>query len=123
MLCMKCHRCKTQGRLRYCEVCVSANTRRQRKQRLTPRELIRGTKWYYDRMPELVGIVDCIVTGGYVHLEIPNEHGQFFWISTIEEFMKVWTKIEPQSDLDRTVVEHAEETKRVPLNGQISFLK
>lgn len=122
MICRKCRRNETGSKLRVCEECVSANTKRARTARLTPPDLVRGSRWRFRRAPSIEGIVDAVHVGGYVHLEIYNDFGEFTWKSTIEHFLKAWEKIKPQSDLDREVEDHANQTRRVPLQGQKSLL-
>ena len=80
------------------------------------------SRWRFKRTPSIEGILDAVHVGGYIHLEIYNDHGEFTWKSTIEHFLKAWEKIEPQSDLDREVENHVKNTRRIPLEGQKSML-
>jgi len=88
-----------------------------------PKGVIRGQRWQYNRAPEITGVIDVIQIGGYVHVAIEDDGGEMTWISRLNEFLARWTRVEPQSDLDREVVMHIEQTRRVPLSGQRSFLK
>lgn len=119
---MKCIRCGYEfpdnGRLRLCHDCVGENTRRQRRPRLTPKELVRGTRWRYKFVHEIEGILDSVHSGGYVHVEIPNQYGEFTWISTVNDFLKAWDQVVPQSDLDREV----KKMQHAPLSGQLTML-
>ena len=121
MICRKCKVNYTTGNLRVCDECVSVNTRRQRRERLTPPEVVRGSRWRYKRIPLIEGILDSVHAAGYIHLEIADELGEFTWRSTIDHFLQAWEKVEPQSDLDREVENHLNKTRRVPLQGQKSI--
>lgn len=94
MICIKCHRNITLGCLRHCDNCISKNSRRQRRKRITPKNLVRGTRWYFNRAPEIRGVVNAVHTGGYVHLQVDEKNGDFTWISTVDDFLLSWTKIE-----------------------------
>ena len=123
MICIKCKQNSVDGRrARICDECLSDDTRRYRRRRLTPEGLVRGTHWRYKRVPMIEGIVDSVLAAGYVHLEIADELGEFTWKSTIEHFLQSWEKIEPQSDLDRQVQDHVNQMRHVPLRGQKSLL-
>ena len=122
---MICIRCK-QNAVRT----ANASLRRMRQREhetategtsFTPPELIRGSRWRFKHAPSIEGILDAVHVGGYIHLEIYNDLGEFTWKSTIEHFLEAWEKIEPQSDLDREVDDHVKNTRRVPLDGQKSL--
>jgi hypothetical protein len=85
--------------------------------------LVVGSRWTYNRFPAIAGILDCVLPEGYVHCVVIEGCGDFVWKSTIQDFLKSWTRVMPQSDLDRDVARHAQETRRIPLPGQQSFLK
>lgn len=103
MKCMKCNNEMENRRFRVCENCLSENTRRARRPRLTPKELARNTRWYYNRIPSVRGTVDCVHTGGYVHLQVDDNNGHFTWISTIEDFMSSWTRIKQNDYVALTI--------------------
>ena len=121
MICIKCKHNETGSRIRLCDECVSKNTRRQRRPRLTPPGVNRGTRWRYKRIPLIEGILDSVHSAGYVHLEIADELGEFTWKSTIEHFLEAWEKVVPQSDLDHEVENHVNQTRHAPIAGQRSL--
>jgi hypothetical protein len=96
---------------------------RTSKQRASPPGLVVGSRWTYNRFPAIVGILDCVLPEGYIHCVVIEDCGDFTWKSTIQDFLKSWTKVIPQSDLDREVATHAQATRHSPLPGQRSFLK
>ena len=107
--------------MRVCDECLSKNTRRQRRPRLTPAGVVRGTRWRYKRVPQIEGILDSVHSAGYIHLEITDELGEFTWKSTIEHFLQAWEKIVSQSDLDHEVENHVKNTRRALIAGQQSL--
>jgi hypothetical protein len=96
---------------------------RIRRPRKHPEILTVGSHWTYNRFPAIVGILDCVLTEGYIHCSVVENCGDFTWKSTIEDFLKSWTRFDPQSDLDRDVARHVQQTQRISLPGQRSFLK
>jgi len=88
-----------------------------------PKDVVRGQKWRYNRAPEIVGVIDVIQIGGYVHVAIEDNDGEMTWISRLQSFLQAWTRVEPQSNLDREVVEHVKKTRRVSLQGRRLLLK
>ena len=118
MLCRKCERNQTTGENRICDECVSPNTRRKRNPLNLPPGLARGTRWQYKRIPEVIGIIESIFPGGWIHCLVDDELGEFLWKSSIDHFLQAWEKIEAKSELDNEVRKHVEQTRRIPLPGQ-----
>jgi hypothetical protein len=118
MICRKCNRNQTTGRNRICDLCVSANTRRRRNEPLTIPGLEIGTCWRLNRAPSVIGEIESLHHGGYIHCNIVDDNAEFTWKGTIEEFKRSWRKIDRQSDLDRDVARHVRQTRHDPLPGQ-----
>ena len=86
MICIRCKQNAVDGRrARVCDECVSDDTRRYRKRRLTPKEIKRGSRWRFRRAPSIEGIVESVHVGGYVQCDVVNEFGEF--IMAIEQSM------------------------------------
>jgi hypothetical protein len=98
--CIRCHSRETKYKFRICDECLSANSKRKRRPRITPKELVRGTRWSYNRIPTLEGTVNALHVGGYVHVQVDDDHGDFTWISSLDDFLLSWTKINSECLLD-----------------------
>ena len=100
IVCKVCRHNSTEGRFRICDDCLSSHARRLRKRRITPKNVVRGTHWSYNKAPAIKGIIDSVHTGGYVHVQIDDKNGDFSWISSIDDFLASWTEINSDVDLD-----------------------
>jgi len=64
------------------------------KPRIMPKDIIRGQKWEYKRAYGIIGVIDAIHIGGYVHVDIDvGDDGEMTWISKIDAFLERWSRV------------------------------